>query len=211
MKYLASFLLASGLAAAQSTSVVDILLPFGEQTLLASVISAAPTATTYLLACPSGADSNDCGVPSEGVEIFYGPSTFGYTLSDTGKFTNIAECKLTRSVNQASCNALIISGKTTATQIEPLTGYTEYLFPITITAGFDKLSAGAGAAPTNTPASTTASAPTTRPTGATNSQGGGGASDGASSTSSSTGGMPRVTQNAVIMGAAALVGGAMLI
>ncbi|KAK4143361.1 uncharacterized protein C8A04DRAFT_37554 [Dichotomopilus funicola] len=198
MKYLASFLLASGLAAAQSTSVVDILLPFGEQTLLASVISAAPTATTYLLACPSGADSNDCGVPSEGVEIFYGPSTFGYTLSDTGKLS-------------ASCNALIISGKTTATQLEPLTGYTEYIFPITITAGFDKLSAGAGAAPTNTPASTTASAPTTRPTGATNSQGGGGASDGASSTSSSTGGMPRVTQNAVIMGAAALVGGAMLI
>lgn len=88
MKYLASFLLASSLVAAQSTSVVEILNPFGDkQTLHASVISAAPTATRYLLKCPSGADSNDCGVPPDGVQIFYGPSTFGYTLSEAGKLS----------------------------------------------------------------------------------------------------------------------------
>ena len=95
--------------------------------------------------------------------------------------------------------------------------------PITITAGLEKLSGGGTATSTSNsaaPASSATdgpSAPTLTtlstapaPTGTESTEGSGeGAADPTSSLS--TGGMPRVTQNAVVMGAAALVGGAMLL
>lgn len=114
--------------------------------------------------------------------------------------TTSTDCKLTQAANEASCSAVFKSGKHTETETAPMTGYTEYLLPITITAGLEKLSGAGGAGATKTSASTTAAPTKTQ---------GGGASDAASS--SSTGGVPQITQNAVIMGAAALVGGVMLI
>jgi hypothetical protein len=53
-------------------------MPLGDpQTLVASVISADPTATKYFIHCPSGTPSEDCGFPG-GIEVLYGPSTMNY-------------------------------------------------------------------------------------------------------------------------------------
>jgi hypothetical protein len=87
MKYSASLLAAAGLAAAQSSTVVNVFLPaFGSDNLVASVISAGPDATSYRVSCPtSGADSDECGLASDGLNVLYGPSTltYGLTLSES--------------------------------------------------------------------------------------------------------------------------------
>lgn len=92
MKHASSLLLAAataGLAAAQSTTVVDVLLPMVDsQRIDASVISANPTATTYSLGCPPGTPSDECGL-ANGMELVYGPLTMSYDMSyvvtDAGK------------------------------------------------------------------------------------------------------------------------------
>jgi hypothetical protein len=40
--------------------------------------------TTYLIQCPDGADSNDCGIPPEGLTVTAGDDTFifDYTYED---------------------------------------------------------------------------------------------------------------------------------
>jgi hypothetical protein len=216
MKYSTSVLFTAGLAAAQST-VVNIMFPFADpQDNGASVISAAPTATRYFVTCPPGTSAEDCGL-AEGVEVLYGPSTLEYTMSYSGIYTVSANCKLTPSKNAADCTGALISEGETSTVVEVLTGYSSFLMPITVTAGLEKLSGGASntAAPagsaTDIPSASTPTTMTTAavPTGTTTEGSGEGGADPTSSLS--TGGMPRITQNAVIMGAAALVGGAMLL
>ncbi|KAK4033757.1 hypothetical protein C8A01DRAFT_39765 [Parachaetomium inaequale] len=223
MKYSASLVVAAGLAAAQSSSaVVNVLLPsFGTEAMVASVISAGPTATSYLVNCPTDTSSEDCGL-GDGLKILYGSSTmtYGMTFADTNTYT--ANCKLDPAANTATCEGGVISDGSTSTVVAVFTDYSTFIVPVTVTAGAEKLS-GATEANTNTAASATtgpaASNPTTLATTAapTNSQqgstGGAGqtAASSSSTTSTSTGGMPRVTQNAVIMGAAALVGGAMFL
>ncbi|KAH6855777.1 hypothetical protein B0I37DRAFT_411743 [Chaetomium sp. MPI-CAGE-AT-0009] len=213
MKYSSSILFTAGLAAAQST-VVNILFPFpDQQDNGASVISAAPSATKYFVTCPPGTSEEDCGL-ADGVEVLYGPSTMSYLMA-----TVSADCKINPSKNEASCSGALISDKETSTVVEVITDYSSHIMPVTVTAGLEKLSAGAGAGASNTAAPSSSatdvpstSTPTTMTTAAvpTNSEGSG--EDAADPTSSlSTAGMSRVTQNAVIMGAAALVGGAILL
>ncbi|AEO60660.1 hypothetical protein MYCTH_2129788 [Thermothelomyces thermophilus ATCC 42464] len=194
MKYSALLLVTAGLAAAQ-LSVVTVVLPqFDQQAIDASVIAAAPTATTYRLNCPPGADSSDCGMPDE-FEFVYGPSTFAYTMSlDLPKDT--ADCVGTMSKEGLSTVAR-----------DTLTDLTSFMLPITITAGLDKLAAstGAGTAP-EAPARTTTTGGTTETAGSTGTTG-----STVATSSTQTGGVPpQITQNAVLVGAAALVGGAML-
>ncbi|KAK3294023.1 uncharacterized protein B0H64DRAFT_374862 [Chaetomium fimeti] len=216
MKYSSSILFTAGLAAAQST-VVNILFPFADQQDNgASVISAAPTATKYFVTCPPGTSDEDCGL-ADGVEVLYGPSTMAYVMSYSGIFTASADCQLNPSKDEATCSGKLISDEGTSIIAEVMSGYSTYIMPVTVTAGLEKLSAGAGAtntaAPSSSPATDAPSASTmTTAAAPTNSEGSGDDGAAADPTSTlSTGGMPRVTQNVVIMGAAALVGGAILL
>lgn len=54
-----------------ATSVTKILLfdTESDATLVADVLAADATATTFLLNCPSGTDSNDCGTYNESVVV----------------------------------------------------------------------------------------------------------------------------------------------
>lgn len=71
---------AAALAAGQSTTI-DLFLPmFDKQKLVGSVVDADSTATTYAIACPSGANSDDCGL-SESQTVTQGPSTWALTMS----------------------------------------------------------------------------------------------------------------------------------
>jgi hypothetical protein len=131
-----------------------------------------------------------------------------------------ASCKLDPKKDFASCAGKMVSAKETSYVTDTLTGYSSLILPVTITAGADKLAeGGAGTTSADGTASATAS-----PTGAattlstatvtdtvTNSQATGTSSEttAPASSSTSTGGVPRITQNAVVLGAAALVGGAM--
>ncbi|KAK4248145.1 hypothetical protein C7999DRAFT_13909 [Corynascus novoguineensis] len=172
MKYSASLLVAASLAAAQSSTVVDVLLlAFDSQTIDASVVAVAPTATTYALNCHAATDV-DCGLPDDPkIQIVYGPSTLAYSFS-IGPVSDKAVCIAT----------ITSDGETSATrstETDTLTKLAESMMQITVTAGLDKLAA--------------------EPTGTLTS-------------SSQTGGMPpQITQNAVLVGAAALVGGAMML
>ncbi|KAJ4376778.1 hypothetical protein N0V86_006896 [Didymella sp. IMI 355093] len=83
-----------GFAAAQ-TSVVSI--PFyllDTQSIEASVVSANPSATTMALNCPTGTDSNDCGLFPE-MTLIYGPSTYHIDMGygDAQAFTGSEDCK----------------------------------------------------------------------------------------------------------------------
>ncbi|KAL2148482.1 hypothetical protein VTH82DRAFT_2036 [Thermothelomyces myriococcoides] len=207
MKYSAPLLASVGLAAAQS-SVVTVLLPqFNPQAIDASVIAAAPTATTYRLNCPPGADSSDCGVPPE-YELVYGPSTFGFTVAIEDDSAATAACKINLSRDTADCVGTVTEGSSSTVTSEIITGLSSLLMPITVTAGLDKLAAsttGAGTSPT-TAASTGTSTSTS-----TSTSSGAAESTAATSSTQSGGVPPQITQNAVLVGAAALVGGAMLI
>ncbi|KAL2129513.1 hypothetical protein VTI74DRAFT_7663 [Chaetomium olivicolor] len=231
MKHAASLILAAGLAAAQSTTIANIFLPMVDaQMIVASVVSAGPTATAYALRCPAGADPNECGLGDESITVFCGPSTMTYAFS-MGDNAAYADCKLDPVKKVADCLGSMVEGTKTKVESEVITDYTSFILPVTVTAGIEKLSAGAAA--TTGGAATTVDKPTATdgPTGVTNTLSTSvvpTSSDGASasastststsasasasaSTSTSTGGMPRITQNAVIMGAAAVAGGAMLI
>ncbi len=106
-----------------------------------------------------------------------------------------------------------------------MSGYSSLILPVTITAGAEKLSdettgTGGLTAPT---ATSTGVASTTLGTSAVGSSSASSSADESSSpettssqtssqtSSSSTGGMPQITQNAILVGAAALVGGAMML
>ena len=73
----------SAVLAAQSTTV-KLLLPFADpQPLVASVIAADSTATTYAVGCPPGTDTEDCGF-AESQTVTQGPTTYGFTMSYSG-------------------------------------------------------------------------------------------------------------------------------
>lgn len=70
---LASALVASTMA--QSTSVTSLFLYGAEgDSIVASVMSVAPGATTYFVTCPVGTDASDCGF-GPGMTYVEGPST----------------------------------------------------------------------------------------------------------------------------------------
>ncbi|KXX78835.1 hypothetical protein MMYC01_201528 [Madurella mycetomatis] len=170
-----SLLLAAVLAAvsaAQSTTTVTVMMPLvGDQPIFGSVVEVLPTATSYVLACPTDVDSTECVIPA-GLSLLSGPSTMSYQLEIGESDTVTAGCTLASET--LDCSAGVVAGGTTeltTTQMPVSEVGTDIYHAVTITAGVEKLRAAA----------------------------------------TSTGGVPRITQNAVIMGAAALVGGAMLV
>lgn len=196
----ASFAVLATAQQAATTSVVSLLLPMvNQKTIVASVMTAAPDATKYLIACPSGMDSNDCGLGT-GFTVVNGPSTLSvYMGMDvvTAEFS----CKLDKSV--ADCTGVFTDKeqRTSSKLEEKFSDLSSYVVPVTITAGLEKL-----AAVTGTAGSTGTGATAPNETGAST-----GSRSQGSSTSSSTAGVPRITGNAAVMGAAALVGGAAML
>ena len=67
----------AGLVAADTA---NLFLPaFDAQSLVAKSIGSDSAATTYVLGCPSNADSADCGVPYP-IVLVQGPKTVAYTI-----------------------------------------------------------------------------------------------------------------------------------
>lgn len=86
---------------------------------------------------------------------------------------------------------------------DTITDYTDYSVPVTVTAGAELLNGGGsgGSGGSGTAAKTTKLTGTVQPTG----------TDTTISPSSTTGGLPRITQNAVLAGVAAVIGGAAML
>lgn len=78
----------AGAAVAADTTVIKVII-LGDQTpFVGSVINADSSATTVLVQCTAGTNSNDCGLPQGGATITQGTSTwqwnYGYSDSDQG-------------------------------------------------------------------------------------------------------------------------------
>ncbi|CEL08339.1 hypothetical protein ASPCAL11490 [Aspergillus calidoustus] len=70
---------------AVANDIVSLILPnVDQQDLVGEVIGTDGPLTTYLIQCPDGADSNDCGIPPEGLTVTAGDDTFifDYTYED---------------------------------------------------------------------------------------------------------------------------------
>ncbi|KAJ4296294.1 hypothetical protein N0V90_006339 [Kalmusia sp. IMI 367209] len=163
--------------------VVSLLLPGGwdSQALVASVIGVDKSATTLAVDCPDGTDSNDCGVPPEGLTVTQGPTTavmstviaqesdpvivkYGWECSlggtTTAKCVYLNEATITGSANAELSSSMLEnyggSGMTTTIGLNS-TEMKDAFVPVTVTAGAEKLSqkteaTGAEAsAPSSTP------------------------------------------------------------
>ncbi|KAK4197288.1 hypothetical protein QBC40DRAFT_106549 [Triangularia verruculosa] len=182
---------------AATTSVTSLFLPgVDKQTVWASVVTAEATAATYLLACPPDADSNDCGLGT-GLTVVQGPSTFSIDLAGES-VTQRYGCDLVGS--EARCAGSIISPVGTELFQNVAGDYTKEIQAVTITAGLEKLDVEAA----------TITSSSTGPT-ETGTHTGTHTEDAAGSTSTSTAGVPQITQNAIMMGAAIVGAGAMLL
>ncbi|TID14224.1 GPI anchored protein [Venturia nashicola] len=144
------------LTAAQSTSTVNLfLLNTDPQQLVASVITANPTTTQYLLTCPSSVDSNDCGYrPGVTVGVRSG-SIYGASITNTD-FTLSYECTVyTSGTSSAVCTESMGGSEANFPGVESATlnGTDIAFFPATVTAGLDKLTgtaSGSGTKATST-------------------------------------------------------------
>ncbi|KAM0484383.1 hypothetical protein ACHAPX_001806 [Trichoderma viride] len=229
---LALLALATGALAAQS-STVALLLPYADvQKIDASIIAADSTATTYLIGCPKGEDSSDCGFATSQT-ITQGPSTWIYTATfsaDPADETDISgsevqggECKLNTKADNADCTMYMtatFTGAVTSTTSATTMTFLDIQTPVTITAGLDKLKAAPGStatdASTTAPASTDASS--TGPSQTTLAKHTSTGTQTGTQTGSSTG-KPTSTnaagivnsQNGLLAGVAAFVGGAMML
>lgn len=131
----------------------------------------------------------------------------------TNKYNSTAKanCKLDPAKDIAACHAEVTQGSVVQTTDSTQSDYKTLMYPVTITAGADKLSAAAGATGTNVGSNTgTQSAPSQTGSGeASKTSSAGEANKTSSSATSKTGtnAGPMITQNAVLAGVAAVVGG----
>ncbi|PNP38696.1 hypothetical protein TGAMA5MH_09422 [Trichoderma gamsii] len=225
---LALLALASGALAAQTTTVA-LLLPYADiQTIDASIIGADSTATTYLVGCPKGEDGSDCGFAASQT-ITQGPSTWIYSATfsaDPADETDLSgsevqggECKLNTKADNADCTMYMtatFTGAVTSTTSATTMTFLDVQTPVTITAGLEKLKAAPGStatdASTTAPASTDASS--TGPSQTTlakhTSTGTQTGSSTGKPTSTNAAGIVN-SQNGLLAGVAAFVGGAMML
>ncbi|KAI9706814.1 MAG: hypothetical protein M1820_004785 [Bogoriella megaspora] len=130
-------------ALAQSTSSTHFfLLDTDPQPLVASVISANPSGTTFALTCPSGTDQNDCGY-NPPISIIHQEDVWQGTLAaPEEQFTLSWSCSLIGTTT-ASCvesdggEQANFKGITTMTFGSSDVGGA--FFPVEITAGLEKL------------------------------------------------------------------------
>ncbi|QDS71331.1 hypothetical protein FKW77_002109 [Venturia effusa] len=144
------------LITAQSTSTINFFLPdTDKQELVASVITANPTTTQYLLTCPSSLEADECGYrPGVTVGVKSG-SIYGASITESD-FTLSYECTVyTSGTSSAVCTESMGGSEANFPGVETTTlnGTDVAFFPATITAGLEKLSAvasGSGTEATGT-------------------------------------------------------------
>ncbi|KAH6607682.1 hypothetical protein Trco_003995 [Trichoderma cornu-damae] len=229
----------AALAAAQSTTVVPILLPYLDpQPLVASVVAADNTATTYAYGCKPGTPDDECGLAGTTQTVTQGPSTWVYSMStpgdEDGTVIQGGNCKLNSAANVASCTLWFTQtelGSVSSTSVAHSGPYLDLQLPVTVTAGLDKLGAapsGATSTGGSTPAATSSGASETAKTSASTGAAtttlakqttGTGTGIGTSTSTASTTAGPTSTNAAGILdapkglyaGVAAIVGGAMML
>ncbi|KAG6183555.1 hypothetical protein E4U36_002615 [Claviceps purpurea] len=174
------------------------VLFFGDKFPMAgSVIASDTSAVTLAVQCPTGLTSEDCGLPSGGVTITQGSSTWGLGFegpkeTDGTNIVGTENCKLDPVADAATCTGTANIQGTAMDSNTVLSGYKHMMYPVTITAGAEKLAAsgdgGASAMLTTGTATATGTATVT------------------STRTNAAGAM--VTQNAAVLaGVVAVVGG----
>jgi hypothetical protein len=145
-----------------TTSVTTLLLfNTDPQSLVADILGANPTATTILLNCPPGTDSDDCGTYNETITI--GPwamatpppdatsGVYDLLVTEDTEFYYSQHCDMSKAV-PVDCTTTNLGGNDDGSPTATFTNVqsTDSLFawtylPVTITAGLDKLAAAASA------------------------------------------------------------------
>lgn len=129
-------------AIAQDRTVQLLLLDTDPQALVASVITANPTMTEYLVGCPTGTNQNDCGY-NPPLTVKHAGSVYGASISAADEqFTYSWECTAytsgetsavcTTSAGGAQAN---FPGAGTTTLMGSDVGF----YPVTVTSGADQL------------------------------------------------------------------------
>ncbi|KAF1826367.1 uncharacterized protein K489DRAFT_113917 [Dissoconium aciculare CBS 342.82] len=168
-------LLLSPLALAQTTTIQLPLFGYDAQAIDASVIGVTSQLTTFSLACPIGADSNECGLfPKQ--TLTFGPSKYLMDINLSDEFTGIQSCAITSTApvsGRPPVTALCSESMGGSGANFPGSSTTTYtdgtFFPVRVTAGASLLAAQTGAAATTTSSGPTASNTGTAATGTTGS------------------------------------------
>lgn len=141
----AAILLIFALAAHAQTTIVSLFLyDTDPQPLVASVVAVESSTTTYSIACPTGTDSSDCGYPA-GVDtlVTQAPNFAGANIDMAGQFTMNWSCDITSSTVAAVCTVSAGGPAANSPGVETttLSSTDVQYFPVTVTAGLDKLTA----------------------------------------------------------------------
>ncbi|KAG6059339.1 hypothetical protein E4U33_007127 [Claviceps sp. LM78 group G4] len=142
------------------------ILFFGDEfPMVGSVIASDTSAVTLAVQCSAGLTSEKCGLPGGGFTITQGSRTWelGYEGPKETDGTNIVGteyCKLDPVADAATCTATANIQGTAMDSNTVLSGYKHMMYPVTITAGAEKLAASSdgGASATLTTATATATA-----------------------------------------------------
>lgn len=134
-----------GFAAAQNSIISIPFYILDTQSIEASIVSVDPSATTMALNCPTGTDSNDCGL-FPAMTLIYGPSTYHLDMGvgDAQVFTGSEDCNRAATVTCtefASGSEANFPGSSTTTYA----GEDVLTLPVTVTSGAEKLGAQASA------------------------------------------------------------------
>jgi len=179
------FLAFAGTALAASSSTVSLLLPgFDAQPLVASVVEEHPDSTTYAIACATPTDADKCGIVGTDT-VMQGPSTWAYTIYGGGQIKELekADCKLNSKLNVATCSVSVSedAGKSVFRSTSIITYENYETLMLPVV-----VTTGPGKHQTAGPSATAAS-------------------------TTGTGAAPMITQNAILAGVAAVVGGALVL
>ncbi|KAJ5468807.1 hypothetical protein N7475_006559 [Penicillium sp. IBT 31633x] len=158
-----SVALLAGATTAIAAETVTLFLPgFDSQDINAKVLGSSGRTTTYLINCPGSSESEDCGIPANGITVVQGSSSvsLGYSFD---KMTVAERCSYD-SVSVTCSVSLDERGLTTTmNSAVALTEFPGAFMPVTVTAtGTGGASATTGAsASASTVASTTGATLTT--------------------------------------------------
>ncbi|KAL9059049.1 MAG: hypothetical protein Q9162_001437 [Coniocarpon cinnabarinum] len=174
----------------------------GPQALVASVIDASPSATTYSLGCAPDTASDECGTVN--ATITAAPSAWDASVAMGDAFNDSVHCEMTSSTIPGQCTEVATGTEANfpGTSIFHPQSTDFAVLPVVITAGAEKL-ASASAMPTSSGSSDSGSA-TASQSGA--SSGSKGSNAGASSTGSGASGSASATGNAADIRGAPMFG-----
>ncbi|KAG5964662.1 hypothetical protein E4U57_004933 [Claviceps arundinis] len=130
----------------KSSPTIPILFFGDEFPMVGSVIASGASAVTLSVQCSAGLTSEKCGLPGGGFTITQGSRTWGlgYEGPKETDGTNIVgteNCKLDPVADAATCTATANIQGTAMDSKTVLSGYKHMMYPVTITAGAEKLAA----------------------------------------------------------------------